>query len=88
VNWKKVTVVLGGIATVPAAFWAGAILADFFLRHILHEGQTWEVEGDSLGALLYVGAFAFVLLVPAAVVWLRIYRRICQTRTLRLADSG
>ena len=78
---KKLFVVLGGLATVPAALFAGALIAY----------SNWPLEPtiglyviidadwpsyDSIERMLGTYAFAFNFLVPAFLFWLRSYRKV------------
>jgi uncharacterized membrane protein YidH (DUF202 family) len=84
VSWKKAAVVLAGVVTVPASFFAGARFADLFDKHFLSGGHACDLDGvcESLGMFIYVCVFGFVLLVPAIVVWLRTYRWIARQDSL------
>jgi hypothetical protein len=77
VRRKKVALIFGVIATVPAALFAGALTGHFWFMHFVFKGDIrgfWA--GDAFGDLLYSSSFGFVFIVLELVPWVRAYRRL------------
>jgi hypothetical protein len=76
-QWKKISVICGALASLPFVLALAGILADwFYMRFMFRYDVSEPGPGDALGEILLAMFFAMLLVALAALGWTRIYQRI------------
>jgi hypothetical protein len=69
VYWKKIGLIVGALATVPAALFVGVLASHFFFMHFVFTGDDnhkyWA--GDAIGDFLYASVFGVVFVVLGSI---------------------
>jgi hypothetical protein len=76
-KWRKPTVALIAVASVPVVALVGAMIAHLVFMRLAFQGyEVGELSSEGIGSVFLTWIFCGALVLLDAIFWIRIYRRV------------